>query len=163
MADQHAAGGVPASQLASLFDCSEKTIRQLAIAGIVVKAGRGQYALGQSIQSYVKHLRAQAAGRLGRDETIDPSKESALFKREQAKHYALKNAILEGTVVPVDKLEPAWAIIVRAVRSAMLAAPGKIRMRLPHLSAHDGEVIDEVIRAGLTDAALSDEPPVARE
>ena len=159
-----ASGNVPAATLAALFGLDDRTVRKLAADGIVIKGGaRGEYALGASIKNYVTHLREQAAGRLGRDETIDPAKENALFKREQRRNYELKNAILEGSAVPVDALEPAWAIIVRAVRSGVLAAPGKIRMRLPHLTNHDGEVIEEVLRQQLEDAALTDEPPNSKE
>lgn len=157
-------GTVPASTLAGLFKVDERTIRKLASDGIVVKGGpRGAYVLGPSIQNYVVHLREQAAGRLGRDETIDPAKENALFKREQRRNYALKNAILEGSAIPIDKIEPAWAIVARTVLSAMLAVPGKVRMRLPHLTTHDGQVIEVVIREQLTDAALADEPPRPRD
>ena len=157
-------GSIPASTLAGLFDVDERTIRKLAADGIVVKGSRrGEYQLGASIKAYVTHLREQAAGRLGRDEAIDPAKENALLRREQRENYRLKNAILAGSAVEIDAIEPGWARVVRAVRSAMLAVPGKVRMQLPTLTNHDGQVIEEIIRQQLTDAALADDPPQIKD
>ena len=157
-------GTVPGSTLAGLFDLDERTIRKLAADGIIVKGGaRGQYQLGASIKAYVAHLREQAAGRLGRDEAIDPATENAKLRREQRRNYELKNAILEGSAVAIDRIEPGWARIVRAVRSGMLAVPGKLAIRLPHLTPHDRQVVEETIRQQLTDAALSDEPPQTKD
>jgi phage terminase Nu1 subunit (DNA packaging protein) len=152
-------GAVPSATLAQLFACDERTIRNLAGQNIVVKAGRGQYVLAQSIKNYVIHLREQAAGRMGADDKIDVVKEGALLKREQRRNVQLRNAILEGSAIAVEDIAPAWARVVRAVRAGVLAAPGKIRFRLPHISAHDEAVIDEVLRQALDDAAMRDEPP----
>ena len=156
-------GSVPASQLALLFDCDEKTIRNLAGKGIVIKAGRGEYLLSQSIRGYVKHLREIAAGRVGSDDRLDPVLENVLLKRSQRRNTDLKNAILEARAIPIDKIEPGWAVVARTVRSAMLAVTGKLALLLPHLSAHDRRVIDETIRQQLTDAALTDEPPQIKD
>jgi phage terminase Nu1 subunit (DNA packaging protein) len=152
-------GGVPASQLASLFGCDEKTIRNLAGKGIVVRAGRGEYQPALSIKNYIGHLREVAAGRQGADEKVDPATEGGLLKREMRRNYVLKNAILEGSAVRVEDVAPAWARVVRAVRAAMLAVPGKARFALPHLTAFDEETLEQIVRQQLEDAALADTPP----
>jgi len=85
--------------------------------------------------------------------------ENARLKISQRKNFDLKNAILEGNVVPYEQIFPAWARVVRAIRSARLAVPGKARFRLQHLTPRDAEVINEIIRDQLTAAALTDEPP----
>ena len=156
-------GSVPASQLAALFDCDEKTIRNLAAKGIVAKAGRGEYLLGQSIKSYVKHLREIAAGRIGSDDKLDPVLENVLLKRAQRRNVDLKSAVLEGSAIPIDKIEPGWAIVVRTVRSAMLAVAPKLGMKLPHLTAFDRQTIEELIREQLLDAGLTDAPPQIKD
>jgi phage terminase Nu1 subunit (DNA packaging protein) len=46
-----------------------------------------------------------------------------------------------------------WAAIIRAVRAAVLAVPSRVRARLPHLTPHDGLVLDEEVRAALTTLA----------
>jgi hypothetical protein len=48
---------------------------------------------------------------------------------------------------------------VRAIRAGILAAPSKIRFTLPHLSAHDQQVIDDVLRDVLTEIADNPPPP----
>ena len=155
------ADGVPGATLAALLDLDERTIRKFAVSGIMVRAGKGQYALGPSVRNYVRHLREAAAGRQGLDARLNVVDESALLKREQRRNFELKNAVLANAAVPVDAIEPAWARVVRAVRSAMLAVPGRARFQLPHLTAHDAEVLAEIVRGQLEAAALSDKPPPA--
>jgi len=154
-----AEGSVPVKTLAELFDCDEKTIRNLVDRGIVIRTARGRYLLSPSVTNYVRHLRAQAAGRMGSDDAIDAIKEGALLKREQRRNYELKNAVLEAAAIPVEAIEPAWSRVVRAVRAGILAAPSKIRFELPHLTAFDAEKIEGVLRMVLEDAACGDASP----
>jgi phage terminase Nu1 subunit (DNA packaging protein) len=85
--------------------------------------------------------------------------ENARLKIAQRRNYDLKNSILEGSAIPYEAIAPAWARVVRAIRSAMLAVPGKARFRLQHLTPRDAEVIGEIIRDQLEAAALTDQPP----
>jgi phage terminase Nu1 subunit (DNA packaging protein) len=152
-------GTVSVVALARLFDCTPQLITRLANEGIVIKAGRGKYQLAISIRNYVRHLRDQASGRRGKDGSVDAITEGALLKREQRKNYELKNAILNGSAIPVEAIEPAWARVVRAGRMAVLAAPARIRFRLPHLSASDRAVIEEELRDQLESAGAGGAPP----
>ncbi len=151
--------GVDGSMLAKLFDCDERTIRNLAAKGVVIRQGRGRYAFIPSVQGYVRHLREQAAGRLGDTEKADVVLENALLKRSQREYTDLRKALLAGTVVRVDEIGEGWTRIVRAVRSGVLSATGKIRFALPHLTVFDEEEIDRILRQALEDAALGDKPP----
>ena len=56
---------VPAAVLADLLGVSGKTVRELAVRGIVVRASRGEYALRASVRGYAAHLRGVATGRAG--------------------------------------------------------------------------------------------------
>jgi phage terminase Nu1 subunit (DNA packaging protein) len=87
---------VNASVLTSLFDLSERRLRDLATAGVVVSTGRGTYALEGSITAYVRHLREQAAGRLGDGGELDPVRENAAHKRSMRELNEIKKAELEG-------------------------------------------------------------------
>lgn len=159
MANGEGAATVPVETLAQLFDCDQRTIQYLAKEGIIVKAGRGRYVLAASIRNYVRHLRETAAGRTGRDQSIDAVTEGALLKRSQREGQDLKNRILAGQVIKKEELFPAWARIVRSVRASVLALPGKIGFAIPHLTPHDREVIDQLVRDALNDAAFGDKPP----
>ena len=149
---------VPPKTLAGLLDMSEASVRQYAAEGVFVKAGRGQYLLAPSVRNYVRRLREIAAGRQGKE--LNAVDENARLKIAQRRNYELKNAMLEGSTVPVEAIAPAWARVMRAVRCAMLAVPGKARFRLQHLTPHDAEILNEIIRDQLEAAAgFDDKPP----
>jgi phage terminase Nu1 subunit (DNA packaging protein) len=152
------AEGITTQSLAGLLDLDAESIRKLLNSGIVVGSGvRGRYLLAPSVRNYVRHLREIAAGRQGNE--LNAVDENARLKIAQRRNYDLKNSILEGSAVPYETIAPAWARVVRAIRSAMLAVPGKARFRLQHLTPRDAEVLNEIIRDQLTAAALTDEPP----
>lgn len=151
------AEGVPWKTLAVLLDMNERTIRKYEQVGIFVKAGRGRYLVAPSVRNYVRHLREIAAGRQGNE--LNAVDENARLKIAQRRNYDLKNAILERNSVPYEAIAPAWARVVRAIRSAMLAIPGEARFRLQHLTPRDAEVIGEIVRDQLEAAALTDQPP----
>jgi phage terminase Nu1 subunit (DNA packaging protein) len=152
------AEGITGQSLAGLFDLDMTNVRELARSGIVVGSGvRGRYLLAPSVRNYVRHLREVAAGRQGNE--LNAIDENARLKIAQRRNYDLKNSILEGSAIPYEAIAPAWARVVRAIRSAMLAVPGKARFRLQHLTPRDAEVIGEIIRDQLEAAALTDQPP----
>src|SRR5580704_2371238 len=118
------AEGITGQSLAGLLDLDMESIRKLSHAGIVVASGvRGHYLLAPSVRNYVRHLREIAAGRQGSE--LNAVDENARLKIAQRPNYDLKNSILEGSAIPYEAIAPAWARVVRAIRSAMLAVPGK--------------------------------------
>ena len=134
------------------------SITALACSGIVVGSGvRGRYLLAPSVRNYVRHLREIAAARQGNE--LNAVDENVRLKIAQRQNYELKNSILSGSAIPYEAIAPAWARVVRAIRSAMMAVPGKARFRLQHLTSRDAEVIGEIIRDQLEAAALRDQPP----
>jgi phage terminase Nu1 subunit (DNA packaging protein) len=152
------AEGITGQSLAGLLDLDIQSIRKLSHAGIVVGSGvRGRYLLAPSVRNYVRHLREVAAGRQGNE--LNAVDENARLKMAQRENYELKNSIIRGSSIPYEDIAPAWARVVRAVRSAMLAVPGKARFRLQHLTPRDAEVVGEIIRDQLEAAALTDQPP----
>ena len=89
---------------------------------------RGRYLLAPSVRNYVRHLREVAAGRQGNE--LNAVDENARLKMAQRENYELKNSILRASAIPYEAIAPAWARVVRAIRSAMLAVPGKAHFRL---------------------------------
>lgn len=143
--------GVDELTLAKLLDCSDRNVRDLAKRGLVVKIAPGRYDLGRSVQTYVKHLRAHAAGhRSGEDDLVA---ERARLTRAQAEKVERDNAIARGEAIEVDAIAPALERIVRSVQLSLLAAPAKAASRLPHLTRADIGVIDGIVREALEDAA----------
>src|ERR1700736_3371460 len=138
------AEGITGQSLAGLLDLDVRSITELSRTGIIVGSGvRGRYLLAPSVRNYVRHLREVAAGRQGNE--LNAVDENARLKIAQRRNYDLKNSILEGSAIPYEAIAPAWARVVRAIRSAMMAVPGKARFRLQHLTPR-AEVIGEIIR-----------------
>jgi phage terminase Nu1 subunit (DNA packaging protein) len=89
------------------------------------------------------------------------------LKLAQAEHAELKNRALKGELLSRGAVVAEWQSILREVRAGVLAAPSRIRSKLPRLSQHDVATIDEVLRAILADLApntpakAAGEPPQA--
>jgi len=150
-AGQGSGSAVSADRLAKVFDCHERRIFELANKGIVVRAKeRGRFELIPSIQGYIKHLEKVAGGREG-DNTL--SEVRTKLELEKTENFRLKNAQLRSELISREEMTEGWMRIVKAVRGAILTAPTKIRQRLPHLTAHDGEVVAKVLRQALEDVA----------
>lgn len=69
--------------------------------------------------------------------------------KEQADAAALKNAKARGEVVRASDVEREWGGILRKVRSGVMAVPSRLRQQLPHLTAHDVQLIDAELRIAL--------------
>lgn len=76
----------------------------------------------------------------------DASAERVRLLREQADYAALKNAEKRRELVPASEVEKIWEGEWRQLRSAILAAPSRLRQISPHLSAADVAEIDAELR-----------------
>jgi len=152
--------GVSRLEIADKLDIDEYTVNALARKRIVIRLGHGRYDLDASLRNYIRRLREMASGRTTTEESgLNLPDESAKLKKAQRQNYELKNSLIEHSAVLLEHVRPAWGRIISAVRNAMLAVPGKLRLLLPHLSPQDIEVISKAIKDGLKSAALTDTPP----
>jgi len=146
------AEGITGQSLAGLLDLDMTSITALARSGIVVGSGvRGRYLLAPSVRNYVRHLREVATGRQGNE--LNAVDENARLKIVQRKNYELKNATLEGSLVPMDDITEAWGIIVRAIKAMVLSFPARCHEKLPHLKSDDVESIRKVAHKVLTETS----------
>jgi phage terminase Nu1 subunit (DNA packaging protein) len=134
--------------LADLLAVSERTVRDLAGRGLVIRTGTGHYAVRASVRAYVTHLRAEAAAR-GSDAL---AAERAREARERADGLALRNAAARGELVPVAEVERTWTGILRDVRARMLAVPGRVATQVAGLTAADVAVLELEVREALAEA-----------
>jgi phage terminase Nu1 subunit (DNA packaging protein) len=79
--------------------------------------------------------------------------EKTRLAKEQADAAELRNRVLRGELVKAADVEREWSSVLRKVRADILAITSRIRQQLPHLSAHDAEIIDGEIRRTLEDVA----------
>lgn len=141
---------VPAATLAGLFDCDERTIRNLADKGIVTKAGRGRYLVGQSVRDYIRHLRASASGRDGATETLTAAR--TRLAQAKAQEAETRNRIAAGRLLDADEVLKKWSSSYSTIRSRMMSLPSSIAADL-NLTRADAARIDDLVRAALNDAA----------
>jgi phage terminase Nu1 subunit (DNA packaging protein) len=147
-------GEADLATLAWLYDCSVRQIEILATKGIAVRVGRGRFNVTLTTRNYVRHLREQAAGRVGQDPTQDGVAASIELKQANAQLIQLRLRRESGDLVAADQVRDAWGRVMRGIRQFVLALPGKIVAVVPTLSLHDRNVIEQICRDGLEDASM---------
>jgi phage terminase Nu1 subunit (DNA packaging protein) len=149
-----AQAGQPREALASLFDCTPRQVELLAQRGIVVRVARGRYDLAKSTRNYIKHLREQAAARVGQDPDKDAVGANVKYKDASTRLLEMRLQKEAGQLIDVDEARSLWGGIIRQVRQAVLGVPGKIAFELPTISPHDRKVMDRICRDTLDDVAM---------
>jgi len=141
------------SDLAVLFGVSTRTIKDLDQNGTLVRApGRGRFETTASINGYLKRLRENAAGRASSTgRTL--SDERAESERITRQIQEIKLAQLRGEVLTLDEVSTSWSAFAAAVKAAVLSIPGRARSTIPHLTAHDAEMMKQMCRDLLQDLA----------
>lgn len=101
-------GQIDLPSMAWLFDCSARQIQKLAKRGIAVRIPSGVFDEKASVRNYVRHLREQAAGRVGQDpeptasrpawrgKRQTPSSCACGYRRKPAKSSASKRCVRYG-------------------------------------------------------------------
>jgi phage terminase Nu1 subunit (DNA packaging protein) len=132
--------------LASFLDVDARSISNFAKEELVVKAGRGEYLLLESVRRVSRRRAEQAAGRLGKDPDVDPARANAMFKNKQSELTQIKIDELQGRLISLPELEAAWSEIMMTVKQAFLSIATRARARMPHLTANDQIDLDGVVR-----------------
>lgn len=135
-----------ASELATLFNVTDKRIYQLAREGIIPREG-GRFELVSAVQGYVKFLQDLAGGRI---ERRDVHSERARLTRAQAEYKEMEVARLQRSLLPFDEVVTAWQQLVAAFRTKCLALPSKLA---PQLAAtNETREIQGYIEGGIREA-----------
>lgn len=160
-------GLVTRDQLAALFRVGHAQIQEWYKAGLVVRAATGWYDPVESTGRVVQHLSAVAAGRkaglgaLGQDGGPDVAMEGALLKRSQRELNEIAIAEKRGDLISRAAVKNTWTSIARVLRANVMGIATKVAFELPHLTAHDREVIKEACADALTDGEMMrDDPPL---
>lgn len=144
------ADGQDVSAVARVLALSERQVQELARDGIIPRTTRGTYDLLVCVQSYVKHIREVAAGRSSTDGKLDIVAERARLAREQADHYAMKNAVMREQLVPAEDIEAAYVSVQSAVQRRILAVPKAVAALVSIES--EARVCEAIIRQHLEEA-----------
>lgn len=148
------------TDLSILLGLSIRTLTDMAATGVLVAGTKkGTYQTVPSVQNYVKKLREVAAARS--DEQRNPlNDEKLLTERVTRQIREIELAERRGEMLSLDEVSENWTAFARKVKAAFLGMPTKIRQKLPHLSAADGEIIRKVVRRILQDLAKEVEASV---
>jgi len=150
------------AEIMGLGHASWKVIGDEAKRGVLFKAGHGAYFWRKSIASYCQHLRDIIANRR------DPSGQSTVaanvsLKAAQERLTQIRADQLMGKLIQIDELEAAWADVMVNIRQTVMSIPGRMRFGLPHMTAHDQQVLEGICRDVLEEVASGKAPMPKQE
>lgn len=129
--------------LAALVGVSPRRIRALSEVGILQKAGRGRYVLGESFRALLEHAE-------GSSTELQRAKLRKL--NADAERSELQLAKDRGEVAPIAEFEKVWTHAFSVIRTNMRNIPQRVVIRIV------GETQEKLIKAALweeIDAALA--------
>jgi len=131
---------VDSSTVAKLFNLTTRRVLQLVQENIITAVrikGDYKYDLPAVTQQYIKHLQDKASGRDMRSKFVelDGQKLDAEinYKRSRARMAELELKELEGRMHRAEDVEALMTDHVLAVRSALLALPGRLAVDLAEI------------------------------
>lgn len=144
---------VTTRELAEVFGVTIARISQLRKDGVLSGEGSPlKYDLPASVQAYVSWAVDSAKARKPEDVDAERKKlqAEADYKEAKARQEELKLAELEGRVHSAEDVEAATTQLVYAVRSAMLAMPGRIAVDVVGKTAAEAsEIVRREVFAAL--------------
>lgn len=143
----------PTSVIAKIFGVSTRRIEQLKAEGIIKGEGRPtKYDLLPTIQAYIKYLSDKANGREKKqtDAQLGTAKleAEARIKKAKAEMAELELKELKGELHRAADVEAITTNHVLAVRSMLMALPGKMAVDLAaaKTAAEAADIMDREIR-----------------
>lgn len=138
-------GGIPEMlvdryALARILGLTPSAINKLAANRILHRPETGRFHLADSVQAYLAHRLDSKPG------TADKARR----EKANADLAELKAANLAGKLLDASDVEREWSAICRDLRAALLALPGRLSARLPHLAKSDLSAVDSELREALT-------------
>lgn len=121
-------------EIAEHLDICDRSVRAMLDRGILPNARRGALDMDACRVAYIRHLREVAAGRDLGPAADDLTAERARLAREQADHYALKNAAMRLELLPRAEITRAVVAAFAIVRDRITALPARLAGPLARVS-----------------------------
>ena len=148
------------AELSILLGLSIRTLTDLAAKGVLVPGTKkGTFNTKASVQAYVGNLREVAASRSEQQQSPLNS-ERLLTEKVIRQIKEIELAERRGEMLSLDEISENWSSFARKVKATFLGLPTKLRQKMPHLTAADGEAIRKVVRRSLQDLAKEVEASV---
>jgi phage terminase Nu1 subunit (DNA packaging protein) len=139
---------VSTDELAAEAGISPQVARELARRKIFIRVAPGRFDREASMAGYLSHLRRASVGKRGGGVAFSSAGETpnerSRLAAAQADAQELKNKIALGKLIDASAVESTWSTIVTLTRDAVLATPSRIAADLPHLTAFDISVVDNI-------------------
>lgn len=136
------------AEIAAHLDLTDRTVRDLKKRGVFNADGRGQLDLDACRVAYIRHLRERAAGRTSDEaeaEGLDLVAEKARLAKEQADHYAMRNAEKRGELVPVADYTAAVLSVIEMVKAKLLRIPAKVAKTDSRLKGRIADALEDAL------------------
>jgi phage terminase Nu1 subunit (DNA packaging protein) len=117
--------GVPAVQVQAHLSLSNARWADYRARGVFTELPGGRFDLDACRESYIKHLREQAAGRSG-SAGEQLSVERAKLAKEQGDRVAMENAVRRGELLEVDRVIDEYVSDLGELRAGLSVIPSKV-------------------------------------
>lgn len=140
------------TEFGRMVGVSQQAVSDMVSRGVME---RGESAGTWLIKCYA-NLREASAGRQSEDSDLDLVEERARLASEQADRVAMQNAVTRRELAPVHVIEDVLTQAGAKVAAILDATPGKIKRRMPSLTAPMLDIIQaEISKARNIAAAVS--------
>lgn len=153
---------VNSATLEKIIGVSDRSIRNYAEAGIVVRAAKGRYKLMESVTNYILTLKVQmeADNTDTLDGEIDLEEEKAIHERVKRHISELKLQTMKGELHKAGDVETVMMDMLAAFKTRTMNIPSKVA---PILENRDAAFIKDRLTSEVTEALneLKDYDPKA--
>lgn len=142
---------VNANAIATVLGISKAKVGELAVAGVLPRAGRGRFDVPACVQAFVRHKVSIAKAGDGTAKGLMAERARLTrAKADAAERDGLKQA---GELIAADQIEAAWLAVVGAVKTRLLSIPTKTAARLAGLKtpAEAQQLLQKEINGALSE------------
>lgn len=144
--------------LAVMFSLTAMRVQQLATDGVVVRKGRGKYALIDSVRNYVAYLRSKPKNQHDGDPNTAEGKgyefHRARLTQAKADIAEIEAELLKGQSHDAAAVAKVWGDMITNARTKLLAMPTKLAAQLEGLTiAERQDALRDAINAALSELA----------
>jgi phage terminase Nu1 subunit (DNA packaging protein) len=144
---------VSTRDLAQLLGVTSKTIALWAKTGVVVRTAHGKFDLGLSVQGFARHMRSLVGAKGGETAATAVAVERAALLHAQRMRIEREAAKEGGQLINAAEFQEAMTVTCRGLRVHLMSIPQRISGRAPHLDRQDIGLIDDEVRAALTEVS----------
>ena len=142
---------VTAKRLAVILGIADRTVRERAEHGEIIKASDGNYLLWESILGYINYIRTRKTNQHDSgDDAGDYEVNRARLTGAKADIAEMQAETMKGTVHEAGAVEAVWTDMLMNCRSKLLAMPTRLAHRLRQES--DLALVQDILESAISEA-----------